>query len=147
MRNALIIAGLVFFAGCGGGGGQNPNTPSQPPFATGTWQGPFATDAGAPVGTLRLVLTQSSTTGTVTGTATLTLPALPLPNGNVTGAVQPGAMPPVDIGLAITVPGTCSATLSAPSRFTSLTTLEGKLAGGNPACDLDVSGTFVLQKQ
>jgi hypothetical protein len=144
MRHALIIASLILLAGCGGSD-RPPTAPSQP-FATGTWQGPFTTDSGTLAGTLRLVLTQASS-GTITGTATLTLPGLSVPNGNVTGAVPPGATPPVDTGLAITVAGTCPATLNAPSRFTSLTALEGKVAGGNPLCGVDVAGSFLLQKQ
>ena len=145
MRQPLVIATLLLLIACDGSD-RPPGTPTPPPFATGTWQGPYTSDSGLVAGSVRLVLTHASN-GQITGMATLTVPGTALPSGNVTGGVQPGATPPVDVGLAITVAGACPATLSAPSRFTSTTALEGKIAGGNPQCGLDVSGGFVLQKQ
>lgn len=147
MSHRLIIVCLLVLSGCGGGSESNPSAPTQPPFATGTWEGPFTTDAGAIAGTLRLELTHTPN-GNIAGTATLTLPnIITLPNGEVTGGVQPGATPPVDVGLAIRVGGSCPATLSAPSKFTSTTSLEGKVAGGNPPCNVDIAGSFTLQKR
>jgi hypothetical protein len=95
---------------------------------------------------MQLMLTQQ-TSGAVSGTATVTLPDLTLPSGSVTGAVQPGADPPTAIGFSIALGGSCAATLSAPSTFTTRTNLDGVIAGGNPACGLDISGSFTLQKQ
>lgn len=145
MRHALILASLLSIASCGGGSSPSAPTPT-PPLAAGTWRGPLTTANPAVSGTLELVLTQQ-TNGSVGGTASLTLPGLSLPNGSVTGAVDPGAAPPTPIGLAITVSGSCAATLSAPSTFSTRTNLNGVIAGGNPACGLDVSGSFTLQKQ
>jgi hypothetical protein len=147
MYRRLTIVCLLLLTSCGGGSDRSPSAPTAPPFATGTWQGPFTTDTGGLVGTLRLVLTQNTSNGNISGTATLTLPSVSVPSGEVTGGVQPGAAPPVDVGLAIRVSGPCPATLAAPSRFTNATSLEGKVAGGNPVCNVDIAGSFALQKQ
>jgi hypothetical protein len=145
MRHALIVASLIVLASCGGGGSP-PTAPSQNRIAAGTWEGPFTTDVGALTGSLKFVLSQDAS-GSITGTSTLTVPGLTVPDGSVTGGIQPNANPPTQIGFAIVVAGSCPATLSAPSTLTTLTTIEGVVAGGNPACNLDVRGRFTLQKR
>jgi len=146
MRQILLIASLTLLASCGGRD-SSPTSPSPDLFATGTWQGPLTLDnTGGAAGTIRLVLTEDAS-GSVTGTATVSAAPATLPTGAVTGGLQPGATPPTAIGLAITFGGACPITLSAPSTFSSRTTLDGAIAGGNPSCGIDISGHFTLQKQ
>lgn len=140
MRRLSICAVALVLTACGG---KSPTAPSDH-LATGTWSGAITTDVGVN-GTMTLVLTQNDS-GAISGSAVIQLPALSIPNGTVSGGVPPAARAPVQSGLSISVGGPCPATFAAPSTFTTATTLDGSIAGGNPSCGVDLSGRFSLRK-
>jgi len=141
MRSLCLLLLATSTLACGG---SSPTAPSADLWATGTWTGTLHTDAGAE-GRMTLVITHA-TSGALTGTATMTLAGLAVAGGAVTGGLPPGAVPPIASGLAITVGGACPVTFAAPSTFSSRTMLEGAIAGGNPACGLDLSARFTVRK-
>ncbi|MGH9161947.1 MAG: hypothetical protein ACRD2X_18425 [Vicinamibacteraceae bacterium] len=143
MRVNISLLILLTLGACGDGG--SPTSPSPTLIAQGRWSGSLTDNSGT-TGTLTLTLTQDAGSNAISGTASLSHPALSIGSGAVSGGVTRNT-PPTDGALSIAAGGACPVSLNLPCAFPTRTRLEGTIGGGNAACDLSLSGNFSLTKQ